>query len=472
MIRESSATPIRLMMQGYYQVLPPEGDQGKAANILCLFTFFVTIGLTALAVWIEHSAWPLFGISPAIAGGFVGYGVGYFSAKDEPESASSASEDHASADEEEEEEDEKEEEEEEKEQLPKERLEWAAWWVGAVGAFRCWSLLSDSDWSDMFDSFSLGQFDSPRELVLGLSGPVILIAAIAMYHARFYWFAVTACTLCTLSGSCPAVVCGGWSLITLFDPTVRALFLAKAQALSATRAAGTDLPKPAKSPLPRGYGDAIGSTLGNAWTDWWRERDSLFTKSVQTFLMLVHIGCLLAFLGFSGTGGTNDQGQREFKHHIGYPSPWYTLESTSQPGGPFNQSTGIQWYSSAWLVAACGLGLAYVYCRIEKVRNPAAGFWHKPETFMLAWVVLAIADIGLGVGMGQLETTFKTQDDSSVTEPIGSSQATGQKVVAGEIEPSVAALLQAAATGRISAIRKLLAEGADVNDKNADGQTH
>ncbi|MDP6555133.1 MAG: protein kinase [Pirellulaceae bacterium] len=433
----------------------------KTVTTLAVVSFLLSLGLIAFTIWIEHSAWPLAGLAVGFVAALAGMGLAAIGEASEEETDGSK----------EQEEEEGEEEEEEEEESPKETLEGAAWWVGAVGVFRCWHLLSESNWSDMIDGLSLGQFDSIRGLVLGLSGPVILIAAIAMHHARFYWLALTACVLCLLSGSWLSVLIGIWTLIALFDPRLRALFLANEQALSITGAVGTDLSKPTKSPLPRGYGDAIGSTLGNAWTDWWRERDSLFTRSVQTVLMLMHIGCLLAFLGFSVMGSTNDQGAHEIKHRIGYPSPWYTQESTSQSDGSFSESNGIRWSSSAWLVAACGLGLAYIYWRIEKIRNPDAGFWHKPKTIMLAWVVLAIADIGLGAGMGQLGVNFQPLRDSYAIEQISSSNAPGNKTAAGETDPQVAALMRAATTGQIGAIRRLLAEGVDVNDKDADGRT-
>ncbi|HUG68548.1 MAG TPA: serine/threonine-protein kinase [Pirellulaceae bacterium] len=157
-----------------------------------------------------------------------------------------------------------------------------------------------------------------------------------------------------------------------------------------------------KLPLQKRDGDILGSTLSNAWTDWWRERDVLFTRSVQTVVMLLHIACLLAFLGFSSQATKNDDGQRMFTHEIGSPTPWFTVEATSDPGFSFHYA--IHWSSSAWMVAVCGGGLAYVYCHIEKVRNPERGYWDKPQAFMLVWCILALADIGLGVSMGQLAT--------------------------------------------------------------------
>jgi hypothetical protein len=298
----------------------------------------------------------------------------------------------------------------------------------------------------------------------------MLFAAIFMNQARLFWLSVTACVLCLLSGSCFSVIIAIWALFTLFDPRVRALFAANNEPSTNAGTVGAKPAKPADPELTRVYGIVIGSTLGHAATAWWRERDSLFTRTVQTVLLLVHLGCLLAFLSFSGTGDETDQSGQEFTYDIGYPSPWYTSESTSQPDGSFSESSGIHWFSSAWIVAAFGLGLAYVYCQIEKARNPDAGFWHRPQTFCLVWVVLAIADMGLGTGMRQLGNNERLQD-FFVGERINSSDVTNKKELIGEADPQIGTLMQAAATGQIGRIRQLMEQGVDVNDKASDGQT-
>ena len=50
---------------------------------------------------------------------------------------------------------------------------------------------------------------APHTLLLWVAGPLILLAAAMMYHARLYWLSVTACVLCAVSGSCPSVAIGG-----------------------------------------------------------------------------------------------------------------------------------------------------------------------------------------------------------------------------------------------------------------------
>lgn len=57
-----------------------------------------------------------------------------------------------------------------------------------------------------------------------LTGPVVLLGAVAIYHARFFWFAVSAALLCFATGHIIAIVVGVGALSVLFDPAVRSLF--------------------------------------------------------------------------------------------------------------------------------------------------------------------------------------------------------------------------------------------------------
>jgi len=125
----------------------------------------------------------------------------------------------------------------------------------------------------------------------------------------------------------------------------------------------------------------MGSTINHAWAEWWQERDSLLTKFAQTVLLLVHVGCLFAFLGFSRRSGPTNDGHQRFEHRIGYPLPWFTIETSGGPEYEFNHV--VHWSSAAWLVAAAGFAFAYIYCRIEKARNIEPGFWHRPGTFLM-----------------------------------------------------------------------------------------
>jgi hypothetical protein len=205
---------------------------------------------------------------------------------------------------------------------------------------------------------------------------------------------------------------GIWAITVLLQDDVKNSFGIKTN--GSARAA---LPTKVKPPLREFDDDILDSTLSSVWTDWWRERGVLFTRSVQTVVMLLHIACLLAFLSLSSQATKNDDGQRKFTHEIGFPTPWFTVEATSDPGFSFHHA--IHWSFSAWMVAVCGGGLAYVYCHIEKVRNPERGYWDKPQAFMLVWCILALADIGLGVSMGQLATNFNRTGGPTTQDAAG-----------------------------------------------------
>ena len=224
---------------GVADVVTDKTPNEKTVNALWVINFLLSLAFIAFAIWMTHSAWPLAGLVVGIVAAIAGIACGKIGHTSE-EKADGANEQvteetekkaEERAEKELEEELEKEEKEEE---VPKESLEWAAWCIGAVGAFRTWSLLSDSNWSDIFENFTLSQFDSPRAFVLALSGPVILFAAILMNQARLYWFSLTACVLCLLSGSCFPVMIGIWALVTLFDPRVRALLDRKSTRLNSS----------------------------------------------------------------------------------------------------------------------------------------------------------------------------------------------------------------------------------------------
>ena len=214
----------------------------KANTWLAVFSFLLSLSLIALGIWIERSAWPLAALGVGCGAALIGMIVAGEQAKasdanSTPESVQARVSPPAQTTE----------KKSEDEDSPEEKLQWAAWWLGVVGVFRCWSLMSDSGWSDWFDGFRVGRFGMSRELVLGLSGPTILFAAIWMHQARFHWFAAIACGLCLLSGSIPPAIVGVWSLIILCDPEVRALFTARSAELATTR---SDVPNPAEDGKP------------------------------------------------------------------------------------------------------------------------------------------------------------------------------------------------------------------------------
>lgn len=113
------------------------------------------------------------------------------------------------------------------------------------------------------------------------------------------------------------------------------------------------------------------------------------------------------------------------------------------------------------------MGLAYIYCRIEKVRNPDITFWHKPEAFMLVWGILALADVGLGAGMGQLAMNMNRQVKTTPPKSVEADIAD----VRSAARVRSAAIHEACASGDTSRVKELLDEGASVNDKDAAGRT-
>ena len=52
------------------------------------------------------------------------------------------------------------------------------------------------------------------------------------------------------------------------------------------------------------------------------------------------------------------------------------------------------------LIAVIGLAIGYVLCRIEKAKNPKAGFWHSPGAMLSIWLVFALVGVGVGTMMG------------------------------------------------------------------------
>lgn len=439
--------------------------QERAINVIALVAFLLSLALIGLGVWVEHSAWPLMGLAVGLGAAVIGMliGVGVRNSRNE-ESKSVATP-----------EDDEEPTIDEEEESPKEKLEWVAWWIGLVGAVRSWALLTTG--GSTLDKIFAGDTSLfNHELFLQMTGPVMVIAAIAAYHARLYWLAVAGAILCMATGNCVPVICGLYSLVALFDPKVRALFLANEAMLSATGSTSDSPHATAKPPMPRGYGDAIGSTLTNAWTEWWRERDAMFTRGMQSVIMLLHIACLLAFLGFTTEGGTNQDGEHVFKYNIGFPSPWLTIETKASHSG-FSFHHEVHWTIAAWFVAGVGLGLAYIYCRIEKVRNPEITFWHKPETFMLIWALLAAADMLLGAGMGHLSMNLNRSDQTTPRAHMAAGKEmrdTNPVREQGKTESNKHAtpsLIEAVARGDIRQVKAALDAGASVNEKDAQGRT-
>jgi len=431
---------------GYYDGTPTE----KTCAVVATISFLISVTLIAFGIWLDRSAYPLLAIAPGLVGFLAGIWIGTEGKSSETDSKTAADDQQAKKEEEE--------EEEEKEETPPEKLQQVAWFLGFIGAARTWALLPKL--SGLLDKLLQGEaIDSPGQLLIEFTGPLILLAAVAMYHARFYWCAVVASVLCFATGNIMAIGAGVWSLLVLFDPVVRALFAANA---TVDGHAGVSRAATAKPLVPRGYGAALGSTLGNAWTEWWRERDALFTRAVQTILLLVHLACLIAFLSFSGSGGVNEQGAQQFKQQIGFPTPWYSIELTSGPVSSFHQS--IQWSPAAWAVVAFAFAVYYVNWRIERVQNPLPEFWYKPATLVAVWGVLALLAIGLNNGLALVGAN----PDRWTTAVWKSGVSEAPRPASGA---AATELIQAVIAGNVGRVKELLDAGASVNGKDPAGET-
>ncbi len=497
----------------YCEERPDEALNAKAAGLVLLATFVSTLAMIGLGVAIENSAWPLLGIVPVLIGGVLGIGAGTSiteqdagesSATDETEASAAAGEPAGGADpamsgkkrDDDWDDDDDEGWDDEPEESPQEKLESAAWCIGLVGLFRSWVLLSSG--SKWFEQLIEGATTWPSfEMWVRLTGPVIVLAALSMYRGRLYWLAVTGSLLCLATGNCLPVILGAYALVALFDPQIRALFKVELGFATGdpdshqTVADGSQ--RPVKSPLPQGYGAQLGSTLGSAWTEWWRERDALFTRGVQIVIMVLHLACLLAFLGFTSIMTATPAGNPQFRHSIGLPAPWFSLEATTA-GGDLAFNHQPHWTTSAWAIAAIGLCLAYIYCRIEKVRSPRPSLWNKPEIFLLVWGLLALADVAVGVGLGyqalrSLPSVAESKSSILATRDAGSAKqhaaaAVGQhKATAddpsapaeapstSQLDPQTSALLEAVGAGDAKRVVELVASGADPNASDAEGQT-
>jgi predicted Ser/Thr protein kinase len=154
----------------------------------------------------------------------------------------------------------------------------------------------------------------------------------------------------------------------------------------------------AVAPAPSQATDGMFSLFFKAWDEWWAERAKWFTTSVQVVLFLVHLVCLIGFISMTSSGNWDEQGRRQFTYQLGVPSPWFRFETWPDSTTAFRH--GIYPWNSSLLLAITGLAVGYVLCRIEKARNPKAGFWHSPGAMFIIWLVLALIALGTGTIMG------------------------------------------------------------------------
>jgi hypothetical protein len=138
-------------------------------------------------------------------------------------------------------------------------------------------------------------------------------------------------------------------------------------------------------------------TLGQAWDEWWGERDRWFTRAVLVVLLVVHIGCLAMFLTLRGGGGY-DSGRPSAWHHVGWPTPWFVYERGVEPNVAFRRTTNL--LSSSIAVAGIGMLAWYAFWRVQLVRDVRhVRFWQtvgSPTAVLIAWVLAGAAFAWLG----------------------------------------------------------------------------
>ncbi len=157
-------------------------------------------------------------------------------------------------------------------------------------------------------------------------------------------------------------------------------------------------PKPLEAAPAGPISEKRRGALGQAWDEWWAERDRWFTRTVLAVLVLVHVACLGMFLALRGGGGY-DSGRRSAWHHVGWPSPWFVFELGTEPNVAFRRT--IDLLSSSILIAVGGMLAWYIFWRIQLVRDLRnARFWRtigSPTAVLTAWIIAGASFAWLGV---------------------------------------------------------------------------
>ncbi len=138
--------------------------------------------------------------------------------------------------------------------------------------------------------------------------------------------------------------------------------------------------------------------LGQAWHEWWSEIDRWIALSIQTLLILVHLGCMICLLSMGASSGHDAEGHATFEYRLGIPSPWFRFLVYPEPLKPFQ--TMLNLFSSSMLIGLVGCLAYYVNWRIEKVRNPQMSKWDRPGIILGFWGLAALIAVSLGLWQG------------------------------------------------------------------------
>jgi serine/threonine protein kinase len=206
------------------------------------------------------------------------------------------------------------------------------------------------------------------------------------------------------------------------------------------------------------------SIVGRAWTDWWAERAKWFTLSVQIVLVIAHLFCLGAFFGTTLKSIWDKNDHRQFTYTVGAGDPWFTYETYPTETTPFRFA--IQPFASSMLFLIAGFAFYYFVWRIEKVRNPKAGFWCSPAPLAILWGLWAVCVISFGMFFGQ-----RALKEERLSGPFAPQLRGAIEIRSGEHrdEALCRVALQAAAGDDVTTVHRALGEirSGELHDRTA-----
>ncbi|HEV7223439.1 MAG TPA: serine/threonine-protein kinase, partial [Pirellulales bacterium] len=158
-------------------------------------------------------------------------------------------------------------------------------------------------------------------------------------------------------------------------------------------------------------GNAIGAisrprgrvSLDRLWRDWRADWQCDAWQIIKLALLCIYAFCMLAFLSVDGNQGHDRAGGSFYRHDIGQPAPWLTVN--------YFQSTGrrseLRFDSGGWWSLLGGLAAYYLYWRIRKTETGANARFALPWSHVAFWILLACVSIGSGVNQDLHEMAMR-----------------------------------------------------------------
>lgn len=248
------------------------------------------------------------------------------------------------------------------------------------------------------------------------------------------------------------------------------------------------------------------NTIRTAWDAWWSERNNWFTNAVLALLLAAHLAGMAAVFYRSGysestpasrIGGETRTGSISASVQLGWPSPWYRFDRESNESG-FSSRPQFRLFASSALLGALGIFAYYAFWRIRKVQSRGGPIqrWLTPQVVAGFWAILAILAIlicrhvtdknfdKMAKFASATKEGHKPQGSEELTDPAADikpadpSNDDNQPISRDDRpeppssnEPASTPLLDAVRRGEVSEVKRLLDEGASVNDKDAAGRT-